>query len=189
MKIFILVSLLTISTFARDCHHLAENDNCDFYIKCLEKKFNCGEDGYPIGYGDKYCNRFVHYYNDFPEQGQEWIIKTMRCLKKALLPFLIQKATCRDILQIAFDSHPECYFKSGFCQLFTDAEIATQSIYGLLEVYQLKDFMKISSLKQVYETSKLCGKHYSENVQVAIINFLKEAHDEKFWDDSPFFLY
>ena len=30
-------------------------EDCSFYTDCLEAKFDCGPDGYPIGYGDKYC--------------------------------------------------------------------------------------------------------------------------------------
>ena len=41
-----------------DCAALANAGNCDFYTECVEAKFQCGAEGYPIGYGDKYCRRF-----------------------------------------------------------------------------------------------------------------------------------
>lgn len=33
------------------------DENCDYY-KTLESFFNCGEKGYPMGYGGKYCNKY-----------------------------------------------------------------------------------------------------------------------------------
>ena len=37
------------------------NTKCDWYIDCLEKVFNCGAKGYPVGYGNKYCVKFSSY--------------------------------------------------------------------------------------------------------------------------------
>lgn len=35
------------------------NSDCEWYVNCLEERFHCGENGYPLGYGYKYCTRFV----------------------------------------------------------------------------------------------------------------------------------
>ena len=37
---------------------MAKADDCDFYIKCIEPAFKCGNNGYPVAYGYKYCDRF-----------------------------------------------------------------------------------------------------------------------------------
>ncbi|KAF7636264.1 Peptidase A2 domain-containing protein, partial [Meloidogyne graminicola] len=52
---------------------------CNKYIE-LEKKINCGELGYPIGYGLKYCNRFFEHSSEFTESGQNFIKCTGKCL-------------------------------------------------------------------------------------------------------------
>ena len=43
---------------------LAERGDCKFY-KCEESAFSCGNDGYALGYGYRYCHRFEIYYEDF----------------------------------------------------------------------------------------------------------------------------
>ena len=30
---------------------MAKLDDCDFYTKCIEPAFKCGERGYPVAYG------------------------------------------------------------------------------------------------------------------------------------------
>ncbi len=40
--------------------HLAAGD-CDFYRGCLDRVFPCGESGYALTFGDKYCRRFNNY--------------------------------------------------------------------------------------------------------------------------------
>ena len=44
-------------------------NDCGFYKDCLEATFNCGEKGYPIGYGYKYCNRFLEEKHRFSKDG------------------------------------------------------------------------------------------------------------------------
>ena len=48
-----------------NCTALAYSGNCDFYTKCVEAKFLCGSNGYPLDYGDKYCRRFSNSSNCF----------------------------------------------------------------------------------------------------------------------------
>ena len=57
---------------------------CDWYRDCLERLFECGQHGYPIGYGHKYCSKFKTTY--FPDVAIPWVNKTLLCLKQALLP-------------------------------------------------------------------------------------------------------
>lgn len=37
---------------------LINSQSCLWYPDCLELKYQCGSQGYPIGYGFKYCNKF-----------------------------------------------------------------------------------------------------------------------------------
>jgi hypothetical protein len=46
------------------CSNPAEN-TCTFYTSCLEKEANCGAEGYPIGYGAKYCKDFTNASSKF----------------------------------------------------------------------------------------------------------------------------
>ena len=50
---------------AQDCTALANAGNCGFYTRCVETKFQCGTNGYPLAYGDRYCRRFENKQNCF----------------------------------------------------------------------------------------------------------------------------
>ena len=62
--------------------------DCTFYDQCLEATYECGPSGYPLGYGLKYCNRFVDNYKLFSKEGKEWISGTLLCLKEDLVPLV-----------------------------------------------------------------------------------------------------
>ena len=43
---------------AQVCTALANDGNCDFYTQCVDKKFQCRTNDYPLAYGDRYCRNF-----------------------------------------------------------------------------------------------------------------------------------
>ncbi len=49
-----------------DCKSLALSGDCEFYL-CLDRLMGgCGPEKYPMGFGYKYCKRFLehkHYFN------------------------------------------------------------------------------------------------------------------------------
>ena len=64
--VFTVVLYLTAFTVkAQDCTALANAGNCGFYAQCAETKFQCGTNGYPLAYGDRYCRRFENKQNCF----------------------------------------------------------------------------------------------------------------------------
>lgn len=87
----------------------------------MEGAYHCGSNGYPVGYGNKYCSRFLERYDKFSPAGKKWIDQTLVCLKNALKDSLLNndKESCTNLKTIAYDSHPKCYVDSGFCKLFT----------------------------------------------------------------------
>ena len=137
--------------------------SCDFYENCIENTFSCGASGYPMGYGKKYCSKFLQFYNDFPEPAQKWIDLTLVCLKRALKPVAISQKTaytCDSIKNIAFKSHPQCYVDSGFCELFKPETMGEENICktlkGLWQVYEIKEFSEVITWQQVLDTLSLC---------------------------------
>lgn len=103
--------------------------SCTFYADCLESRYHCGQSGYPIGYGQHYCEAFTAAGSKFSLQGQEWLAHTMHCLQAALVPEATgeDEATCNALADKAFATHAACYVNNGLCELFpTDwAEIVT----------------------------------------------------------------
>ena len=60
LLLFAFVFYLAVTVKAQDCTTLANAGNCDFYTQCVEARFQCGANGYPRGYGDKYCRQFTN---------------------------------------------------------------------------------------------------------------------------------
>ena len=67
MKLLLLavVFYLAVAVKAQDCAALANVGNCDFYTQCVEARFQCGTNGYPLAYGDRYCRQFTNKQNCF----------------------------------------------------------------------------------------------------------------------------
>ena len=58
LLLFVVVFYWAVTVKAQDCTALANAGNCDFYTQCVEAKFQCGTDGYPLAYGNRYCRQF-----------------------------------------------------------------------------------------------------------------------------------
>ena len=66
LLVFAVVLYLTLTVKAQEeCNPLANDGNCDFYTQCVESRYNCGTNGYPLAYGDRYCHRFVNKQSCF----------------------------------------------------------------------------------------------------------------------------
>jgi hypothetical protein len=133
--------------------------NCAFYAQCLDKAVGCGEAGYALGFGEKYCNGFRR--TEFSAKGTVWVNSVMLCLQKALVP-TVQSATngyrnastapstaqvCQATLDKAFASHPGCYTQpeASICFL-GPADIA--KIFGVIgakEVFTARTTSQITT--------------------------------------------
>lgn len=127
--------------------------SCSFYRTCAESQLHCGNEGYPLAYGEKNCNRFVKNLAYFSPQGQDWIFKTMHCLQTAMVPVLQTcQSTCASFQAAAFASHPSCYVNSGFCALECPDIVAVFMTVNT-------DLVSLASLKQIVATGGLCIKN------------------------------
>ncbi|KAI9866187.1 MAG: hypothetical protein M1813_001748 [Trichoglossum hirsutum] len=124
--------------------------SCSFYRNCAEGQLGCGVTGYPLGYGEKNCNKFVNNLGFFSPQGQAWIFDTMHCLQAAMVPVLQPcTTTCDSFRSAAFASHAGCYVDNGVCRL------------GCLDIVWLfmtvgGDLLTNESLTQVLQTVGGC---------------------------------
>ena len=135
--------------------------DCSFYPDCLEATYNCGPTGYPIGYGLKYCTKFVDNYDLYDEAGQAWIQGTLTCLKETLEPLIENTAnqTCDTVKTIAFDSHVNCYVSNGFCDLvynFGHPIQESKFVWALMQTYEVKDFASFIAIKQIAQVMAQC---------------------------------
>jgi hypothetical protein len=97
----------------RDCTGL--KDDCEFYT-CYESNRKCGQFGYPIGFGEKYCLKFEKKTSNFSKHGQEFIHKTRSCLIQNLYE-ISYELSCRKLKKKSFDDHVKCYVEGGYCEL------------------------------------------------------------------------
>jgi hypothetical protein len=126
------------------------NHEATFY-QCAEQTLDCGPDGYLIGYGTRYAQRFYRYTRPWMSpSGKRWLDATLVCLQIKLRERIDASTSCDDVRTIAFDSHPECYVDSGFCQLpVSDWFAVAATIDG-------RDWLSRDALRQVTTTAHAC---------------------------------
>ncbi|OQR94654.1 hypothetical protein ACHHYP_01021 [Achlya hypogyna] len=141
-------------------------ETCGFYRSCLEAAHPCGPQGYALGFGEFYCNKFAAYKDSFSPKGKAWMYNTMTCLQKKLGASLSDPAiSCNAIKTFAFDSHPECYTANGgpsVCDLNPLKDWTT-----VLRVVGLKTLLKIDTIKNGASTGIVCLKELLSWASVA----------------------
>jgi hypothetical protein len=116
----------------------------------------CGPDGYLLGYGARYAQRFYDQTRPrMSARGQRWIDDVLLCLQRDLRDSIDESTSCDDIRTIAFDLHPGCYVDAGFCTLpLTD-------ILQVAWTIDLRDWASGDSLRQVVHTAASCSRQYA----------------------------
>jgi len=126
---------------------------CAFYSACVEAEHPCGTDGYALGYGEKYCERFMSHTN-LSERGNAWRDATMACLQQELIAFIgsSRRASCEALSDAAFASHPACYTQVGhsICSLpMTD-------VWAILRTLDGPDTFSLRAAKQIRSVIATC---------------------------------
>ena len=139
-------------------------DQCTFYANCLESRYQCGPEGYPIGYGQHYCQKFSDNRSKFDAQGQQWMIDTMHCLQAGLVGEAVDTdpaaTTCDALKDAAFASHAPCYTSNGFCSL------GVQVWETVLEIVNITTlFSNWDAFKATIETAGDCRAFYAYMVE------------------------
>ena len=65
LLVFAVVAYLAVTLKAQDCPQLVKAGNCVFYNVCVDRRFQCGTNGYPRAYGERYCNSFTNQQRFF----------------------------------------------------------------------------------------------------------------------------
>ena len=167
---------------------------CGFYIDCLEKYYPCGNEGYAISYGYKYCERFSdeNFTNCSSDKGDEWMDYTLPCLQEALVPIIetnTNNLTCNKIKYYAFDSHSDCYTGGGgdvpngpsICFLPLD------DVKCILNTIDTKDLLSPLGIKEDIQTAQVC---ISQHEKSGLCDKVNEVVDEtcSFWKDRLYAL-
>lgn len=136
----------------------------DFY-RCVEGVVaggdGCGDDGYLLGYGARYAERFYRVTRPrMSARGQRWIDDVLVCLQEELQAGIDANSDCDDIRSIAFDSHPGCYVDAGFCRL------PVLDVLQVVWTIDVRDWLGSSAARQAVETAIGCGRDYASILRV-----------------------
>jgi hypothetical protein len=148
------------SSTPSECSNPQPN-NCNFYALCIESRYHCGPTGYPIGYGQYYCDKFVMDASLLSPEGQTWMTNVMLCLQRDLVPYVLGAAQgfsdCQALENFAFSTHPVCYVDSGLCALpVTDWEAIVEKIVGVTTLFDSWD-----AFKATVEAAGGCAEFYA----------------------------
>ncbi|MCB0420474.1 MAG: hypothetical protein KDD61_05735 [Bdellovibrionales bacterium] len=143
--------------------------DCTFYRSCLESQYQCGQEGYPLGYGEKYCQRFhslntPQSFNDkrLSTKGVKWRNRTLVCLQDELIREQFQKGflNCENIKNVGFQTHARCYAKAdpSICGL------PLSDWKAIASIVDIKDYGKPESVKQILEVIVACGERTIEEL-------------------------
>ncbi|HAZ14896.1 MAG: hypothetical protein A2X86_21200 [Bdellovibrionales bacterium GWA2_49_15] len=134
--------------------------SCEYYSRCVENYLACGADGYSIGYGKRYCQRFLDTsYSTY--QGDLWRDETLLCLQRELSLFVFfspyEIKSCSTIKKYAYETHANCYVRPNrgrpelsICYLSPlDVKLTTQNLRAV-------DVLRWNGLKQMAQVAKLC---------------------------------
>jgi hypothetical protein len=136
--------------------------DCTYYSACLEKAIPCGNEGYALGFGEKFCTAFRGA--ELSASGTKWMKTVMGCLQRVLAPEVVAKgkftteaaprAVCQDLFDRAFASHPACYTsdESSICFL-PPGDLAT-----VLQTIGAQEILKPRTGVQVVSTVGICVK-------------------------------
>jgi Stanniocalcin family len=144
-------------------------NTCTFYSACLEAHYNCGVCGYPLAYGQFYCEKFLASKSEFSSEGQAWVSNTTMCLQRALIVESAGSSTlvvgCDALLVKAFSSHARCYVENGLCTLPPTDWLLIVRIVGLKSL-----FSNAAAISQSVLASTLCLEYFGGKLLKFIIS-------------------
>jgi hypothetical protein len=106
--------------------------NCNYYV-CREATQNCGDDGYLMHFGYRYCTAFMNDVRPkMSAAGAVFMDKVAPCLQQKLDAVPLS-ASCQETSDDAIASHPGCYIENGYCELsFSDKLLIAETIWQSL---------------------------------------------------------
>lgn len=171
ISVFVLIWLPTAFATSGICLK-PKVGQCGFYQQCIESQYKCGPDGYPLGYGAKYCGRFSALTSSqLSKKGLIWRDYTLVCLQQELVTLLVTSHninSCAALKDYAFRSHVSCYTQpvAPICDL------DVSDWFTIATVVDLKEYRDSSGREQVIEVIRKCGPTVKERL-VELLKKLK----------------
>lgn len=109
------VLTLTERVYGASCSALI--GSCEYYL-CRESLNPCGEKGYYLAFGHKYCSLSLNDLSfRLSPKGRAWLTAVSTCLQVKLEREISPGLDCREIRNQAIASHESCYETTNFCSL------------------------------------------------------------------------
>jgi hypothetical protein len=132
--------------------------SCGFYDR-LDAYCGCrGADGYLIGYGRRYCDRFLNSSGWTPA-GTKWRDETLICLQKSLARTVLQgppgACDCAKTRDIAWQTHISCYTQPS-------ASVCDLPLSDLTRIYRIidaADLLSPDGFSQALAIASICMRH------------------------------
>lgn len=172
----VIINLMKTQT----CIDYVDSPDCLFYTKCLEETYNCGEAGFPLKYGDNYCNRLFENLEHFSITAEYCFQNSNLCLKGALFALTEYPNTnCEALKDGAWDVFPTCLVTYGYCSLFFDATNIIQDVKGILEIFNIVSLADKFMINQLISMTKFCGESVSKKLNETINYILLKKNNEE----------
>jgi hypothetical protein len=134
---------------------------------------------YYLNYGNKYCKAFSEKTRPkLSAQGKTWLDKTLIALQEAIEKKLKTdpkiELDSTKFRKYAFDSHPDCYLKSGLLKLPAD---------DLVEIGftpEFKEFFKLETIMQIIEIIKKTKPSEAKAIAKSALNLVWDATKGQF---------
>jgi len=142
--------------------------HCGFYSACLERALPCGEDGYALGFGERFCTSSRNA--KLTAKGTAWATGVMGCLERALVPRVVQAgafatkpeshAVCSALFEDAFASHPACYTHPdhSICSL------PAADLRAILEIIGADELFTPRTRAQIAQTIGVCAGQITHEI-------------------------
>lgn len=128
-------------TVCIDYQKAAGCGGCQFYsCRDAQAATSCGARGYYLGFGGRYCEKFLQVTRPrIGPAGQRFLDTVRDCLINFVDTQIPAATTCSDVKQRAFNSHVACYRDSGFCSLPVSDQLLILNTVDLVDI----DFVTI----------------------------------------------
>lgn len=145
---------------------------CEYY-DCVEHELlACGSEGYVLGYGKRYCEKFAqvrplphltpHEKELFPVEWNSWLQKTAQCLHSAIDDYFLEGSSrsCSTLRSAAFASHAHCYTTGdSFCFL------PPRQVANIGSIISVRGFSQAETRRQVAETAAICVQQIDSRLE------------------------
>lgn len=180
-KLMMYIFVFTILSVSATDNPACGIHDCQWYRSCLDAKYPCDSTGYALGYGEKYCQKYADNSDLFTPTGNTWQLGVRVCLQKVLQKKYIDqnpKASCEQIRNFAFDSHPTCYLDEGVCKLGLSDWIGIYKVVcgGILCPDQITE---VSTWKQAIQTGMGCANWALSKILSVTLTKNPDATDDE----------